>query len=291
MKDKQSSLTAENNAAVRALEALRPANERICYDPFAQYFLSQKILRSTSTKDILKEMISAWENNFPGICGSILARTRFIDDCLGEAIQNDLKQLVILGAGYDTRSLRFDALKNNVNVFELDHPATQREKIARMKAVMKSLPEHVKYVQIRFDRDDLEKTLFKNGYDPTQNSFFIWEGVTYYIDADAVDRTLTFISRNSAVGGTVVFDYFPASVVDGTCKLKEAKALRHALKLVGEEIVFGIDPEKIESFLLERGFKLIKNLSGKEYKELYFHGRNENRTVSDMFYFVQASVA
>lgn len=291
MKHNQSSITAEHNAVLRAYEYMRPESERICNDPYAVYFLPDRFVSAKGKDDQIHKAISDWETHFPGVCNSIIARTRFIDDCLEEAINAGIRQLVILGAGYDTRALRFEALKDGVMVFELDHPATQRTKLERIKKHVPADLSHVRYIPIDFYADGIDEKLVSNGYDDKLTTLFIWEGVTYYIPASAVDRTLYFIANHSAPKSTVVFDYFPPSVANGTTRLTEARALRDGLKQIGEEILFGIAPDQIIKFMGSRGFTVGKNLSSTAYKKTYFKGVNKNREVSNMFVFVQAMIS
>jgi methyltransferase (TIGR00027 family) len=290
MKANHSSITAENTAAVRAYESVRLSAERVCYDPFAKFFLSESLVREKKDPALLSELISTWDNGLPGVCNSVLARTRFIDNCLAEALEDGLEQLVILGAGYDTRAIRSDTIKHTIPVFELDHPATQKVKMQRLETNFGQLPAHVTFVPIRFESEQMTPKLIECGYDPLLKSFFIWEGVTYYIPASAVDHTLKVISGHSGPGSSVVFDYFPPSVVDGTCQAPEAAGLREGLKQFGEEIIFGIEPESITTFLNSKGFRMIKGLNSSDYHQVYFTGQNRNRTVSEIFHFVWAEV-
>ena len=291
MRDNQPSTTAENNAALRALESLRPVGERICYDPYARYFVSDEIRQANDMHQALLDRTAAWEILFPGVCDAIIARTRFIDDCLERAIEEGIQQLVILGAGYDTRALRFKKLKDNITVFEVDHPATQQTKRERFPGNLQDVELQPIYVPVIFGRDDLGQFLFSHGYDRTLKSFFIWEGITYYISAEAVDNTLLFVSENAPADSSVVFDYFPTSVVNGSTRLKEARSLSAALKQLGEEFVYGLDPKNMEDFLLERGLEVIQNIASRECKQIYFKGSNRCRKVSDMFIFAQAKVS
>jgi methyltransferase (TIGR00027 family) len=291
MNPDQASVTAENNAALRTYESMRPEAERICNDPYAEYFIPERFFSAENRIDKIGEIISDWDTRFPGVSNSIVARTRFIDDCLEEALNADIHQLVILGAGYDTRALRFEALRETATVFELDHPATQKAKLDRIKHYLETDLSHVRYVPIDFSKEDIAEKLDTCGYDDQLKTLFIWEGVTYYIPAQAVDRTLQFIRRHSAFQSSVVFDYFPATVVDGTTHLAEARALRKGLKSIGEEIMFGIDPAQIAVFMEDRGFSVVKNLSSAEYKQVYFKGANATRNVSAMFLFCQAMVS
>ena len=116
MKSNQASTTAENNAMLRLHETMRPENERICNDPFAEFFLPDGVIDAPDRNEQIRQAISSWETLFPGVSNAIVARTRFIDDGLEDAIVDGIRQLVILGAGYDTRAMRFNALKESVTV-------------------------------------------------------------------------------------------------------------------------------------------------------------------------------
>ncbi|KPJ76370.1 MAG: hypothetical protein AMJ54_11970 [Deltaproteobacteria bacterium SG8_13] len=291
MRTEQPSITAENNAAVRAFESLRPAGQRIFHDPYARCFLPDEFTRTGDTAFLLEERISRWNRLVPGVCDAILARGRFIDDRLLRSIDEGLQQLVILGAGYDTRAFRFTQLNEGVPIYELDDPATQQMKLQRLKKYRLPVPDRLTFIPCRFDCEDFIARLLESGYDPGRITFFIWEGVSYYLSPADVDRIMAFISNHSPAGSAVVFDYFPPSVFDGTSRLDEAVVLRQALKQMGEEITFGIDPDTIEDFLSARGLGLRKHLSSEDLHHMYLKRVNRETTVSKMFYFAQASVS
>ena len=126
MKKGRPSATAEGNAALRAAELLRPLDERVCYDPFAKDFLGIRF--GIVVRSRLLTKIALWyaEQIIPGAADSLVVRTRYIDDYLEKCIDDGIEQLVILGAGYDSRAYRFKRLRGKVKVFEVDHPATQK---------------------------------------------------------------------------------------------------------------------------------------------------------------------
>lgn len=291
MKPNRSSTTAENNAMLRLHESMQPENERICNDSYAEFFLPDGVIDAPNRNEQIQQAITNWETHFPGVSNAIVARTRFIDDCLEAAIVDGIRQLVILGAGYDTRAMRFKVLKESVTVFELDHPSTQNKKLERIEKHLKEDLSHVRYISIDFSKEDLANKLFSYGYNETLKTLFIWEGVTYYIPAAAVDTTLSFISHHSPSRSSVIFDYFPSTVADGTTELTEARALCEGLSRIGEEIVFGISPDRINEFMQSRGFTVTQNLTAEKYRKTYFNVSNKNRTVSEMFVFVQANVS
>jgi methyltransferase (TIGR00027 family) len=277
-------------AAARAVESKKPQNERICYDQFAQYFLGRKF--TIFSKSRLLTELALWraDQTTPGSVGCIAGRTRYIDEYLQKCINDGIKQLVILGAGYDSRPYRFNELKDQVKVFEVDHPATQRMKIEKIKKIFSSLPSHVVYVPINFENEKLETRLAESGYNKNLKTLFIWEGVTMYLTAEAVDETLSFVAHNSGRGSSILFNYIFQSVVDGTNKAENANKIIKSYGKRGEPLRFGIEEGTIDKFLSERGFSQIKNVTGKFFKEAYFKGKNTHRNVCYLCGFVYATV-
>ena len=155
MKAKQSSITAAGIAVARAVESEKPEDARICYDPYAVKFLNPFFYHFTRFF-----IVSGYaEHTGAGVTGFLVARCRCIDDLLQECLNEGLQQLVILGAGYDSRAYRFEQLKKGVKVFEVDHPATQKIKLGKVRAIFGRWPDHVTYVSIDFTKDRLETCL------------------------------------------------------------------------------------------------------------------------------------
>lgn len=280
---------AEGIAMQRFGESKKP--ERICYDPYAVHFISPEIIEfGMKHPEEAKAAIENTERLFPGLSSSIMARVRYFDDFVEKFIDEGLEQLVILGAGYDTRAYRIEELKGNVKVFEIDHPNTQSFKIEKIKEIFGSTPGHVVYVPVDFETEKLGRNLLDNGYDKSKKTLFVMEGLVMYIPPKAVAETLLFIVENSGKGSAVIFDYYPESVVDGTCKLKIGTNIRNHLIQIGEPLQFGIKEAEIEDFLMQFGFSKIQNVTSEDYKKLYFQGLNENRAVCELLYFAHAEV-
>jgi methyltransferase (TIGR00027 family) len=178
-----------------------------------------------------------------------------------------MTQMVILGAGYDSRAYRFEGLKGRVKVFEVDHPATQKVKQDRVKRLLGTLPDHVVYVPIDFDREKLHQRLLESGYDQDQKTLFIWEGVTMYLTAEAVDRTLAVIAEHSGEASSVVFDYVYEGAVDG--RLKGSEKWQRVAQRYAETPVFGIEQGTVERFLNQRGFDRVNDVSIEALTEGY----------------------
>jgi methyltransferase (TIGR00027 family) len=290
VKETRSSYFAEVCAAWRAAESIKPQDERVCYEPLAKYFIRTPFRILTKSRFLAE--IAFWysDRRFPGAAGELLARTRYIDDYLKARIDDGIAQLVILGAGFDTRAYRFDGLKGNVKVFEVDHPATQKVKTETINRIFGSLPENIIYVPIDFEKESLSVRLLESCYNKNLKTLFIWDGVTMYLSAEAVDETLGFVTKNSGKGSSIIFDYIFKSVVDGTCELKEAKKARKCFRRTDEHLLFGIEEGSIEEFLCERGFYQVKNVTSDFLKDTYFKGINRRRSISPLLATVHATV-
>ena len=282
MKRTQASTTAQGIAFARALESSKPAEERICYDPLARQMIS------TPFYLFCKLFAGYGEASAPGVLGYLAARTRYIDDYLQNCLDSGLEQLVILGAGLDSRAYRFEQLKER-RVFEVDHPATQSGKIERVNKILGDLPRHVVYVPVDFNQETLHK-LLDLGYDKQRQTLFVWEGVTYYLTAEAVDSTLAFVLAHSGQGSSIIFDYVYASALTAAHKRGEVTRMQRYSRFTGEGLVFGIEEGQVEAFLLARGYTQIQNVTSEDLKRLYFTGVNQTRAVAPIYAIVHAAV-
>jgi methyltransferase (TIGR00027 family) len=283
MKKSRASLTSEGIAIARLLESEKPAGERICYDPFARKLISPVFYW------IGRLFADYEERKGPGVIGFLVARCRYIDDTLKECLQAGLEQLVILGAGLDSRAYRFEALKQGVKIFEVDHPATQAVKVKKIMALFGELPSHVNYVPIDFNEESLQK-LFDFGYERKLKTIFIWEGVVMYLSPQAADQTLAFIRQNSASGSSVIFDYIYSSALTASHKRREVIKMQVSGRFTGEGLNFTLEEGKLKAYLHQRGFSQVQEITSADLHRLYFRGVNENRVIGDIYAIARAKV-
>jgi methyltransferase (TIGR00027 family) len=277
MRPNQSSLTAMGTAAERAIEMERPVEERICCDPIARQFLPAWFYV------FMKRLTASGyaQKRAAGDLGFIVARCRYMDDVLSEELGRGIQQLVILGAGYDSRAYRFDQLKDRVKVFEVDHPATQKNKLKKLERILGSsdLPGYVTFVPVDFTRQTLAARLPEYGYSERLKTLFIWEGVTMYLDAPSVDSTLAFVASHSAPGSAIVFDYMCKQPV--VPKRDIGILLVSFLRSFFNEVrSFKIEVEQIEPFLVGHGFNQVRNVTAADLRARYFTGKNAGRKVT-----------
>ena len=221
------------------------------------------------------------------------ARTKHIDSVLLKELKSGVKQVVIMGAGYDTRAFRFYKDFPKVRFFEVDLPVMVADKKKRVESKLSDMPNNVTYAPIDFNTQDLGQVLAKVGYQKDQKTLFIWEGVVMYLDAAAVESTLQFIAKNSSAGSSVVFDYMPPSVVEGTYT-KDPYAIHVAdfVKSQGEPFTFGINPDKSSTFLKKQGLKQVSNIGHGDMVKRYMTSSNGKPfgTVPGFFWITHARV-
>ncbi len=295
MEDGKASFTAESVAAMRAVESAKPEGERLCDDPCAKYFISAG--RDASGLEFWRGLFLAFDRDYPGITTEVVLRTRYIDDYVRECVDDGIGQLVILGAGYDSRAYRIDGLKGKVRVFEVDHPATQKVKTEKLKEIPGSLPDHVVHVPVDFHREKLDQRLSESGYDKKLKTLFIWEGVTMYLTAEAVDETLAFVADNSGQGTSIIFNYLVEPVGDGPgdpemswWTVKRRQEWLDQYPEIGERLAFGIPQGGVEDFLGNRGFHQVVNATCKDMRNAFAIGSNSERKLTPWLATVHATV-
>lgn len=270
MKPNQASRTAEYMALFRAIESARPASRRLFNDPFAREFLrpSLRAAAQVSRIPLLGKIIPfIIDTRWAGARTSGIARTRLIDEILVRALNDGAQQIVILGAGFDCRAYRIDGI-NLVRVIEIDHPDTLEAKRRQLQRLLGSVPNHVQFVAADFNRQSLEEVISATSFDASLQTFFIWEGVTNYLTAEAVDATFRSI-RRIAERSSVLFTYVDKAVLDSSDTFEGTESLNQTLRQVGERWTFGFDPNEVGDYLRERGFQLVEDIGSVEYRARY----------------------
>ncbi len=289
LKDK-ASWTAEMTATFRALEFIRPGKDRLIDDPYAVQFLRPSL--RLLLKSGLLSRFALWlmvDRRFPGASVTIVSRIRFVDDCLEKAIGDGIEQLVVLGAGYDSRAYRFAGLKQR-KVFEVDHPNTQHLKKNKVTRIFGKLPDHVQYVPVNFETEALMPKLKSSGYNPGLKTLFLWEGVCKYLTDTAVSDLLTAVSANTIKGSAIVFDYlFESMIRNSTCSQLTERMLDFQDKK-GEPFIFGLPEKNPEDFVKLRGFSDVTNTTAAKIKQHYFNNVPRARHHHTFWGMIQATV-
>jgi methyltransferase (TIGR00027 family) len=217
-----------------------------------------------------------------------VARTSFIDRELEQAIMAGITQVVLLGAGYDSRGYRIEGIEK-ASVFEVDRHQTQALKRRVLARHLRPFPLNVAFVEIDFLRETLGGALVRAGFDPMRPTFFIWEGVTNYLDERAVDTTLRFIG-GSMPGSRIAFTYVHRGLLDGTEAFWVSPNVARLLQRAGEPWTFGLYPSELPAYLRGRGLELRQDLGAVEYGSLYMGATEEEMKGYEFYHAAVAEV-
>ncbi len=254
------SATAEIVCAQRAAESFRPAGRRLIDDPYARHFVDNRVYRILTANRATAALTRAgFDHLYPGFMAVVLLRNRWFEETLAAALDGGLCQVVLLGAGFDTTSMRLDL--GRATLFEVDAGPTQRVKRDIIRRAGLAPRAQIRYVECDFERDSLQDLLVGSGFDPTAPALVAWWGVSFFLTEDAVRATASDIAALSAPGSVFTFDYLDESVVDGSTRLRGAVRARAAVARRGEPYRFGLTREGANQFGRPFGFTAEHNLS------------------------------
>lgn len=266
------SRTALSMALFRAIESSKDRQSRIIDDPYAAYslpplFWGLALLARVSALRCLIEY--AIDRRYPGARSSGVSRTRLIDDWLISALEQGVDQLVILGAGFDSRSLRLRQL-SSVPTYELDRESilvARRQVFGRFTS---EPPKNRRAVSIDFLQNSISETLLASGFSSAARNLVLWEGVTNYLTRQAVTDVFENFARISAPGTLILFTYVHSAVLDCSFKAAGLDRLNQRLAKWGESWTFGFHPEELPGFLADLGYVLIQDLGADDYRRKYY---------------------
>jgi len=261
-------------ALFRAIETVRPSRKRLFADPYATIFLDEglkRVVRLSTLPFIGSFMPKIIQSRGPGALSSGIARTKYIDDLLYQTIRDGVKQVIILGAGFDIRALRLDFL-HSVPVIEIDHPDTAKFKIDKLKEALGQLPQNVSYFQTDFNKQSLEELASNHHLDRNIPTTIIWEGVTNYLTQQAVDKTLEFV-KTFAAGSYIIFTYIDKLVLDRPQFFTGAEKVLKNVRKNEECWTLGFNPEELSGYLVRFHLVLLEDLGAAEYRGKYMPNR------------------
>lgn len=219
----------------------------------AQFFEPEIDPAKQEPKELLRRLVNVH------IAPSPLCRAACTEKALKAAVLTGTKQYVILGAGLDTFAFREPDFLSKYKVFEVDHPLTQADKLERITLAGWTVPDNLTFVPVDFTKDSLAERLIAAGFDSSAKSFFSWLGVTYYLSAEAIDKTLSELSSLCADGSTLVFDYPDENFFDAP-----DKRVRNTIMMAkagGEPMQSAFSYGELEKLLETHGFLIYELLT------------------------------
>jgi len=267
-------LFARWSAGAKAFEQLLAPDKRTLNDIYAHYYAGQ----------VGRDMVATMMHINPSIRKAIVLRARFMDDYSIKCLNDGFEQVVVLGAGYDSRFLRLNEF-HQVKVFELDLYSTQIIKKTLTRRLMGSLPDNVTYVSIDFSKDSIVNKLIDAGFNKAKKTLFIWEGVTLFLNEDIISENLSRLS-DLGTGNRITFDFIPSELIDDETEYEGNRKLVNLCASINEPLTFGCSPEKCREILAGTGFAKVDIMDMREANKIY----SGTDRIEDSYYFVTAEV-
>lgn len=209
-----------------------------------------------------------------GLRGALVARSRFVEDELSRCVAAGVRQYVLLGAGLDTFAYRNPYSDDGLRVFEVDHAGTQRWKQQLLAEAGIGVPASLTFAPVDFERDDLASALHQSGFRADQAACVSWMGVSMYLTADAVLRTLGTVA-GFAAGSCLCFDYRVPATMLNPVERAINEVLERQIAALGEPWLSSFDPAQLQSQLLGLGFRSAQSATPDDLNARYFARRKD----------------
>ncbi|WP_424217669.1 class I SAM-dependent methyltransferase (plasmid) [Streptomyces sp. BI20] len=251
-----SSETAHLTARARAADAVVVPERRLLGDTYAHLFVT---VPPPVTSEEALDRLGRLDRAHGGFIAEILLRQRYFEERVAGAVASGVRQVVLLGAGFDTTALRHDG-PEGVRFFEVDHPATQAAKLEALGSAGVRAPS-VTSVPLDFTTGEpLGEALAAHGFDPSTPCVVGWLGVTFFLPSEAARATLIELGAFVAPGSLLVFDYMDRAVVDGTSAHEGALSMARQVAEQGEPYVNGLTPRTAAEAARAAGFEPVELL-------------------------------
>lgn len=216
----------------------------------------------------------------------LLSRMRYSEDRLISFSENQGEcQYVICGAGFDTFAFRNQ--NPGLRVFEIDHPATQREKLGRIAQLEWKIPENICFVPVDFENDTLGDALLNAGFDPEKKTFFSILGVAYYLTLPVLEQTIREIAALSRPGNLMLFDY-PDATTTASAALSRFGLLAEITSYLGEIMNDGFTYAALKGALKNHDFQIEERLTPQQIQKRFFSGNPEPYRAYENVHFIAA---
>jgi methyltransferase (TIGR00027 family) len=215
----------------------------------------ERLLRLGSRQAVIDAVLHAHPTY-----GGVIIRSRCAEDALADAVG---------------RGVRQPEFARGIDIFEVDHPASQAMKRQRLAECGMTLPSNVHFVAADLGAESLATALGRSAFSATTPAFFSWLGVTIYLTRDANQATLRGVATCAAPGSEILFTYTDErALVPGRSAVLDAMRARRAAE--GEAWISGFDPTTLADELRGLGLTLVEDLGGRELAARYCDGRSDN---------------
>lgn len=289
MKQGQASKTAEAVAAVRARHRIYDA-PLILDDPWAIELTSaawRRICRSRMLSWLVFDRLLA---ALRPVQGNILARARYVEEKLDHALSDSHIQYVILGAGLDSYALRQTHSPDRLDIWEIDHPDSQTQKLAKLKTLATPIPDNVRFIPADLQTTPVADALGAHDFPFRSTAFISLLGVSYYINETSLFALLGDIARHFAPGSQLVLDIRVSRQFIAPDYLTTFEKTERFTRKRGEPMISDFDPAAFIARAQDTGLKLRESLSPDAQRARYFSARQDGLIPSPEIYFLHFEV-
>jgi methyltransferase (TIGR00027 family) len=272
MRDDRRSRTAESAAASRAIHMVRDGGVLFA-DPYAAELTSpglRRVVRSPLLRWGLRRLLG--DMALMG-AGHVIARARWAEEGLEAAVRAGIGQYVLIGAGLDSFALRRPDLMAALEVFEIDHPATQRTKRERLAALGLELPKGLHFVPVDFEKESLEEGLARSAFAPGRPSYHSWLGTIPYLSEEAIFGTLRCVAALCAAGSELALSFDePVDGLTGSERRSIRRLLRYTARR-GEPLISFFEPDDFVKRVAALGFEAVERVPVSEQERRFLADR------------------
>jgi methyltransferase (TIGR00027 family) len=280
------STTNKGTALIRLSHQFQP--DILVKDEYVQWFFDDSLVLSLQQAHLSSDFSpkDADERHTQVSYWFTILREKYIDSIIEKSIAKGCRQLVLLGAGFDTRYFRLPEIrKESVRTFETDLPSTIKEKANVLCARLGRLPPGLILIPLDFNTQELE-TIKDYGFDNRLRTTFVWQGVCYYLPKDTVGSVLRFVKSNMAPGSMLVFDCCSLLMTYKNDEIPGISRSIDKLAAIGEPYLFGMDAEEMRSWLFSIGFAATNIIQQDDLENMILSRRT---LPGNMWYIVTAN--
>ena len=263
-------------------------SEAILKDEYVGWFFDESVVHSLQENPLNVDSAKDDAERFQQIAyWYTILREKHGDEAIEDAIASGCKQLILLGAGYDTRFFRLPCVReNSIATFEVDLPQTIDDKKRYLIERLGNIPQGLSHIPIDFNQDNLS-SIFQYGFDKTIPTAYIWQGVSYYLPKESVSKFLDFIKAQMAPGSVFVFDCCSPLMTFKNDLVPGIASSIDKLSEIGEPYLFAMYSNQMEAWLREKGLSDIQILQQDDLEAKFLHKRT---LPNNMWYVVTAKL-
>ncbi|MCO4850981.1 class I SAM-dependent methyltransferase [Bacillus vallismortis] len=216
-----------------------------------------------------------------------LARASYCEKVLHNELMLGAKQYVILGAGLDTFCFRHPELENTLQVFEVDHPATQQFKKSKLKETKLTIPDFLHFVPMDFTKTFSYQPLINEGFENIK-TFFSLLGVSYYITKEENASLITQLFSHVPSGSSIVFDYADETLFTAKGKSNRVEHMVKMAAASGEPMTSCFTYQEMEQMLESAGLLIYEHLTPNDIHDLFFDNRTDDLSAFETIHYIHA---